>query len=182
MLFVQELAKKKNKKIILFFGGGEFGLGQKRTLEVLKSLTKHLDEYQIVAISGRNKKMNKEFLKLYNELKNEDLHILKYSNDVPELMHISSLVVTKPGGLTSSESLASHLPILISNPIPGQEEENAEFLENSGAAIWIKKSDNIDELINNTLKNESKLQEMKQKSTLIARPNSTKDICETILK
>ena len=172
----------KNKKLILFFGGGEFGLGQKRTLEVLKSLTKHLDEYQIVAISGRNKKMNKEFLKLYNELKNEDLHILKYSNDVPELMHISSLVVTKPGGLTSSESLASHLPILISNPIPGQEEENAEFLENSGAAIWIKKSDNIDEIINNILNDENKLQEMKQKSALIARPTSTKDICETILK
>lgn len=170
-----------NKKVILFFGGGEFGLGQKRTIEVLRSLSKYLDEYQIIAISGKNKKMNDEFLKLYEQIQNEDLHVLKYSNDVPDLMHISSLVVTKPGGLTSSESLASHLPIIIINPIPGQEEENAEFLENSGAAIWIKKDDNIDEIISNILNDKEKLEEMKQKAIQIAKPNSTMDICQIIL-
>lgn len=171
----------KNKKLILFFGGGEFGLGQKRTIEVLKCLVNHLDKYQIIAISGRNKKMNDEFLKLYEHVNNNNLHVIKYTKDVPELMHIASLVVTKPGGLTSSESLASHLPIIISNPIPGQEEENAEFLENSGAAIWIKKEDNIDEILNNVLNNDDMLKEMKEKSISIAKPNSTIDICETIL-
>lgn len=171
----------KNKKVILFFGGGEFGLGQKRTIEVLRSLSKHLDEYQIIAISGKNKKMNDEFLKLYEELQNKDLHVLRYSSDVPDLMHISSLVVTKPGGLTSSESLASHLPIIVVNPIPGQEEENAEFLENSGAAVWIKKDDNIDEVISSILKNTDKLEEMKQKAIQIAKPNSTMDICQIVL-
>ena len=56
-----------------------------------------------------------------------NVKILEFTNQVPELMSISDLVVTKPGGLTTSESLASHLPMLIINPIPGQEEENAEF-------------------------------------------------------
>ena len=111
--------------------------------------------------------MNQEFIKLSEEIQNEDLHILKYTNDVPGLMHISSVVVTKPGGLTSSESLASHLPIIITNPIPGQEEENAEFLENSGAAVWIKKDDNIDEIINSILSDENKLEEMKEKTASI---------------
>ena len=171
-----------NKKMILFFGGGEFGLGQKRTVEILKSLTSHLDEYQIVAISGRNKKMNNEFLKLYENLQNEDLHIIKYTKDVPSLMHISSLVVTKPGGLTSSESLASNLPILIINPIPGQEEENAEFLESSGSAVWLKKDDNIDEVINSLLNNPQRLEKMKAQTTQIAKPNSTMDICNIILQ
>ena len=150
-----------DKKTILFFGGGEFGLGKKRTVLILKSLAKHLDEYQIVAVSGRNKKMNNEFLNLYEKLQNEDLHVLKYTKDVPSLMHISSLVVTKPGGLTSSESLASNLPILIINPIPGQEEENAEFLEASGSAVWLKKDDNIDDVINNLLNDPQKLEQMK---------------------
>ena len=171
----------KNKKIILFFGGGEFGLGQKRTVQVLESLSNHLNQYQIIAISGKNKKLNKKFLQLSEKLNNPDLHVLKYTNDVPDLMHISSLVVTKPGGLTSSESLASNLPILITNPIPGQEEENAEFLENSGAAIWLKSNDNIEEVINSVLNNEEKLAEMKEKCKLIAKPNSTMDICQTIL-
>lgn len=171
-----------DKKTILFFGGGEFGLGKKRTVLILKSLAKHLDEYQIVAVSGRNKKMNNEFLNLYEKLQNEDLHVLKYTKDVPSLMHISSLVVTKPGGLTSSESLASNLPILIINPIPGQEEENAEFLEASGSAVWLKKEDNIDDVINNLLNDPQKLEQMKINTTQIAKPNSTMDICKILIE
>lgn len=170
-----------NKKLILFFGGGEFGLGQKSTVTILRSLCRHLDEYQIIAISGKNNKMNTAFLELYDELQNEDLHILRFSNDIPDLMHISSLVVTKPGGLTSSESLASHLPIIIINPIPGQEEENAEFLESSGAAIWIKNDDNVDEVLDSILKDRNKLEDMKQKAIQIAKPASTMDICQILL-
>lgn len=172
---------KKDKKTILFFGGGEFGLGHKRTVKILHSLAKHLDKYQIVAISGRNKRMNKEFLKLYKKVQNEDLHVIKYTHDVPDLMHISSVVVTKPGGLTSSESLTSQLPIIVISPIPGQEEENAEFLENSGAAVWLKDDDDIDETLNSVLDNDEKLEKMKQCAIAIAKPNSTKDICYTVL-
>lgn len=178
---IEKYHLKKDKKLILFFGGGEFGLGQKKTIQILDSLTKHLNNYQIIAVSGRNKKMNKKFAELATKLNNEDLHVMKYCTDVPDIMHISTLVVTKPGGLTSSESLASHLPIIITNPIPGQEEENAEFLEGSGAAIWLKDSDDIDTVINKILSNPAKLQKMKEKTELIAKPNSTMDICKKIL-
>ena len=51
------------------------------------------------------------------------IKILEYTDKVPELMYISSMVITKPGGLTVTEALASHLPLVIINPIPGQEEE-----------------------------------------------------------
>lgn len=177
----QKYQLKKDKKLILFFGGGEFGLGQKKTLQILESLARHLDEYQIIAISGRNKKMNAEFTKIAEKINNEDLHVMKYCTDVPDIMHISTLVVTKPGGLTSSESLASHLPIIITNPIPGQEEENAEFLEGSGAAVWLKKDDDIDAVIDGVLSNSARLQEMKEKSVSIVKPDSTRDICKKVL-
>lgn len=176
------LRLKKEKKVLLFFGGGEFGLGEKRTVKVLKSLANHLDEYQIVAISGRNKKMNNEFLKLYKKVKNDDLHIYKYTTNVPELMYISSLVVTKPGGLTSTESLASGLPMLIINPIPGQEEENARFLEKSGVAVWIKKDDDIDMIVDNLLKDTDKLEKMKENCLALSKRDSTKNICNIILE
>ena len=71
----------------------------------------------------------------------DSIKVFEYTKQVPEFMSISDLVVTKPGGLTTSESLASNLPMVIINPIPGQEEENAEFLEENGIAIWIKKTD-----------------------------------------
>ena len=111
-----------------------------------------------------------------------NLHVVEYTTDVPGLMHIASLVVTKPGGLTSSESLASNLPIIITTPIPGQEEENAEFLVNSGAAIWIKKNDNIDEVIDAILNNETQLDKMRSNIFKIAKPYSTRDICDKLIK
>ena len=96
-------------------------------------------------------------------------------------MSVSDLVITKPGGLTTTESLASGLPLILIEPLPGQEEENAMFLENNGAGIWIKKNDNIEEVLSNIFKNPYDLLNMKIKARLIAKKNSTKDICEKLL-
>ena len=171
----------KNKKLILFFGGGEFGLGQKRTVQILKSLTRYTSNYQILAVSGRNAEMYNAFLELSKQIEGNDLHVVEYTTDVPGLMHLSSLVVTKPGGLTSSESLASELPILITTPIPGQEEENAEFLVNSGAGVLLGKNDDIDETVDKVLSDENKFAEMKENARKIAKKNSTRDICGILL-
>lgn len=176
----KEFNLNPSKKTILFFGGGEFGLGEKRTVEILKALCKHLDNYQIIAVSGKNKKMNIEFLNFKNSIQNNDLHVFEYINKVPELMHISSVIFTKPGGLTSSESLVSSLPMVIINPIPGQEEENAEFLEKSGVGIWLKKDDDIDSIISSLLNDINKLKTMSECCKKLAKPNSTKEICKYI--
>ena len=97
-------------------------------------------------------------------------------------MSISDLVVTKPGGLTSSESLASDLPLLIINPIPGQEEENAEYLQKSGAAVWLKDNDNIEETIDGILSDTVKLEKMKSCASNISHKTSTKDICRVVME
>ena len=126
----KNLGLDKNLKTILFFGGGEYGLGKNRTIEIFEGLVKYIDNIQVVAIAGKNERMKKHFIEVV-EKNNKDKYVkvLDFTNKVPELMHICELVVTKPGGLTTSESLASNLPMIIINPIPGQEEENAEFLE-----------------------------------------------------
>ena len=116
-----------------------------------------------------------------NTSREDSIKILEYTNKIPELMSISDLVVTKPGGLTTTESLASGLPIIVINPIPGQEEENAEFLEQNGVAIWIKKEDNVKEILENIFNNQEKMLEMKVKARLLAKKHSTQDICKLIL-
>jgi processive 1,2-diacylglycerol beta-glucosyltransferase len=172
----------KNKFTILFFGGGEFGLGRNTAFMALKAIIRLLKDVQVVAISGKNKKMYKKFNDLIDKTNSSDrIKILEYTEKVPELMAISNCVVTKPGGLTISESLTSHLPIFIINPIPGQEEENSEFLVNSGCAIWIKKEDNIARILKNLSRHPEQLEEMKKASALLAKPNATKDICEILL-
>jgi len=79
--------------------------------------------------------------------------------------------------------LVSGLPIVIINPIPGQEEENAEFLVKNGCAIWIKKKgSNISEILKDLFMNKETLEKMHENSLKLAKPNSTKNICEILLK
>lgn len=170
------------KETVLFFAGGEFGLGRNTTFMTLKALERLFSKIQVVAISGKNPKMKKKFEELVATTGSEDrIKILEFTDKVPELMSISSIVVTKAGGLTITESLTSHLPIIIINPIPGQEEENAEFLEKKGVGIWLKKNDKIEEELYKILNDPEKLQHMKINARLLAKKNSTRDICETLL-
>lgn len=179
----KEFELNENNPVILFFGGGEFGLGKSTNLQILNALIHNLPTYQIIAISGKNKKMNEKFNELVkNANATNRVKVFDYTNKVPELMSISSLVVTKPGGLTTSESLASSLPILIINPIPGQEEENAEFLENHHVGIWLKNTDNIDEFIQNLFSDDTKLKNMRENTKLVAKKNATSDICKIIME
>ena len=170
------------KRTILFFAGGEQGLGKDNIFKILKTIIEKFPNLQVIAISGKNKKMKKNFDKLVEKTNSDDtVKIIKYTNKVPELMSVSDLVITKPGGLTTTESLASGLPIIVINPIPGQEEENAEFLESKGVAVWIKKDDNIEDELYKILNSEEKLKSMKINARLLAKKNSTKDICEILL-
>lgn len=171
-----------DKKTVLFFGGGEFGLGKTQTFKIFKSFVECPENIQIVAISGKNQKMKEAFENLVESLNKKDsVKILEYTNQVPELMSISDLVVTKPGGLTTTESLASGLPIVVINPIPGQEEENATYLEENKVAIWLKKDDNVEAILKDLFSNPEKMQEMKIRARLLAKKNSTKDICKILL-
>ena len=171
-----------DKKTVLFFGGGEFGLGKTQTFKIFKSFVECPENIQIVAISGKNQKMKEAFENLVENLnKTDSVKILEYTNQVPELMSISDLVVTKPGGLTTTESLASGLPIVVINPIPGQEEENASYLEKNKVAIWLKKDDNVEVILKDLFSNPEKMQEMKIRARLLAKKNSTKDICRILL-
>ena len=143
---LSEFGLSTKKRTVLFFAGGEQGFGKDTVYNMLKSLIESFPNLQIIAISGKNEKIKNQFDELVNKTNsNETVKILEYTTKIPELMSVSDLVITKPGGLTTTESLASGLPIIVINPIPGQEEENAEFLENKGVAIWIKKDDNIED-------------------------------------
>ena len=183
-----EIIKKynldENKFTILFFGGGEFGLGKTRTVQIFENFVKETlkHDIQIIAISGKNSKMKSAFEEIvHNNNAKNSVKIIGFSNEIPKLMSISDLVVTKPGGLTTSESLASHLPMVVINPIPGQEEENAEFLESKGIAVWIKKTDNSKKVIEKLLNSKDKLNAMREHTNILAKPNSTDEICKILL-
>lgn len=96
-LLIQEFGLKKNLFTILFFAGGAFGLGKERTFEIFKCLVHRFTNVQMVAISGKNKKMKELF---ENEVvscnASDRVKVIEFTRQVPELMSISDLVITKP--------------------------------------------------------------------------------------
>ena len=180
-ILLNDFGLSKDKFTILFFAGGRFGLGKKNTYKILEDIARYMDDVQVVAISGKNRKMFDSFNGTVKKYKRrDDIKVLEFTDKVPELMHISDIVISKPGGLTTSECLACGLPMIVINPIPGQEEQNAEFLENSNLAYWIKEDDNPLGVIFKVVSNKDIFDSLKQNVSKYAKRNSTKDICEIL--
>ncbi len=94
---LSEFNLSSNKKTILFFAGGEYGFGKDKTLHILRTLIQSFPNFQVIAIAGKNKKMQDNFEELVKENNASNLvKILPYTNKVPELMSVSDLVITKP--------------------------------------------------------------------------------------
>lgn len=175
---LKEFNLDKNKKTILLFGGGEYGLSNVKGF--LDSLLSLKEEIQVVAIAGKNVRTQKTFKKVANE-HNKKVIVLGYTTKIPELMSIADFVISKPGGLTTTEILVSNVPFIIINPIPGQEEENARFLLNNGAAIRLYDVEKAAPFLEQFFKDEERIYHMKAMQKKIAKPNSTKEIVTKIL-
>ncbi len=102
--------------------------------------------------------------------------LLYYTDEVDKYMHMADLIVTKPGGLTVTESIASNLPMAIFKAIPGQEEQNAEFLVSKNMAVQLKKDNTCTETITELLGNNGKLDEMKKSIKSFAKGNSAANL------
>jgi len=96
-------------------------------------------------------------------------------------MEVATLIVTKPGGMTTSECLAKGLPMVIVNPLPGQEMRNTDFLLKKGIAIRIDQTSDIGEEVELLLNSPERLSAMRQAAFENAKPHAALDIAHLIL-
>lgn len=173
----QKLGVDLFRPVILIMGGGQ-GLGPIK--EVVDSLQKIDAPLQMIVITGVNKKLQ-EWLIREKQKSSKTIISFDYVGNVDELMEISTLIVSKPGGLTTSECLAKGLPMVIVNPIPGQEMRNTDFLLKNGIGIRIDKTDNIGEEIELLLKSPERLEAMRKAALLFGKPDAARDVARLIL-
>ena len=179
---LKSVGLEPGKKTVLFFAGGSSHYASGNIYEIFESFIESFPNMQLLTITGRSPKLKKHFDELVDVTDTgKNVKVLSFTDKVPELMSVSDLVITKPGGLTTTESLASGLPIIVINPIPGQEEENAKFLEDQKVAIWLKKDDDIKQKLTDLFNSPYALKDMKIRARLLAKKNSTRDICRTLL-
>jgi len=105
-----------------------------------------------------------------------------YRQDYPEWLGAADLVVGKAGGLTSSEALALGVPMLIHDPIPGQEEGNAEYLERHGAAVWARKRAEVLPQLQRLLGDEELRRQMGERARALGRPQAASEVARILLE
>ncbi len=174
----QELGLHLDTPVIFMMGGGQ-GLGPIK--DVAQSLVDMAVDLQIIVVTGTNKKLN-TWLKKIQQKSAKKILVFEYVQNIEELMEIATLIVTKPGGMTTTEALTKGLPMVIVNPIPGQEAYNAEFLLSQGVAIRVDDVKCIGEDIERLLKDSARLERMRSAALANSKPNSSLDIARLILQ
>ncbi len=166
---------RDDQPVLLVLGGG-FGMGP--VAEILAELDKVPGQFQTVAVTGRNEQLRR---KLATQTRKHPTHVLGYSTNMHELMAVADLIITKPGGLTTSEALALGKPLFILNPIPGQEAANSDFLLERGAAAKVNRVEDLPFRIEKLL-GSKKLAEMAKAAKLLGRPQAATAVCQEVLK
>lgn len=157
----------------LLIMGGSQGLGPVR--DIVKILEGIEIPFQLIVVCGTNKNLERVLKKTISRYK-KNLVVLGHVENVDQLMEISSIIITKPGGLTAAEACAKDLPMIIVDPIPGQEAKNTEFLLQQGAALKAEDSEDIAALVRELLLNHTKLEEMRSRAGELKKPNAAIDI------
>lgn len=160
-------------KLTLLVMGGSLGFGEVEN--IFTSLLYSKSDLQIIAVTGKNIKLNRQ-LEALSLFSNKKIKILSYTNKVSDLMDVSNFIITKPGGMTIAESLVKELPMFLISPIPGQEEKNAHFLINNGAASRLLENDDIDSFLHRFLSNPLRVSQMRDMAKHLSKPNSSVEI------
>lgn len=157
---------------ILVIGGG-FGVGPIE--EMVRQIGSLRLPVQIVAVCGKNKTLLGRIELLKGSLNNMIVP-LGFVDNVYEFMEVSSMVISKSGGITVSETLSKDVPMIIVNPIIGQETRNAQFIVSNGAALLIRDVGSLGEAVSKALKDPEELGRMKKAIGRIRMPTACYDI------
>jgi processive 1,2-diacylglycerol beta-glucosyltransferase len=171
----QRMGLRDDQLVILVLGGG-FGMGP--IAQTMLELDKARKRFQVVAVTGRNQELRRELATLDRA---HPTHILGFSSNMHELMAVADLIITKPGGLTTSEALAMGKPLLILSPIPGQEAANSDFLLERGAAIKANRVEDLSSRVEQLL-DSPKLKAMGRVAAKLGRPSAADAVCAAALE
>ena len=161
-----------DKTTVLVMGGG-LGLGK---IESIISTLGNADmDLQIVSVTGKNDRLRTR-LQLISSI--NPIKVFGYIDNMAEVMAAADFIVTKPGGLTTAEVLAMGLPMIIVDPLPGQEARNTEFLLNSGVAVKVRKNTHLVPQLKNLIISGARLRQIKEMTTIIGKPRSAEALVD----
>ena len=163
-------------KTTIFIITGSMGYGN--TEKYIRTLDNMDEDFQIVCVCGNNKNMKNRIDRMNTRKK---IYNFGYVNNVDVIMDASDIIVTKPGGLTVSEAISKKIPMVLVDPIPGQEDRNREFLINAGVAVGVSKLMPIDDVISSLLVYEERQKQMCDMQSILGKPMAAKELGDFII-
>lgn len=178
---LQKYGLDKDKPIFLIMGGSQ-GLGPMK--EVFASLMRSQIPAQLIVIAGRNRGVYRWFEKQKKtaERAGRKMLVFGFAEGIDEMMEVSALIISKPGGITTAEALAKGLPMLIISPIPGQEQMNTEYFLKNNVAIKIDDPSNTSIIVEELFYNRTKLDELARRAKMFSMPDSAMTIAAHVLR
>lgn len=176
----KEILKRWNfqsEKLTLLFTSGSFGLGPQEA--ILKELAEFKDQVQCLVVCGNNKHLQHS---LQSQTWLFPIQVFGFVDFMADLMEASDLMLAKSGGSTTTESLSKGLPMIILEPIPGQETRNAQLLLARNASFSMAQPAQIKTIIKAILENPKLLQSKLLEIRKLARPNAADDLVTYVLE
>lgn len=175
----RELGMKDMPTVLVMMGSMGYG-NIKRQLDEIDECS---SDFQIICVCGSNKKL-KAAVDEYEWKKR--VYSYGFVDNVDVMMDASDFIITKPGGLSTSEALAKGLPMIAMNPIPGQEDRNLSFLVNNGAAIMVNQNYSIADAVNIMFNCQWRRTLLQESVSHLGKPLATSDLyyfsCEKVLE
>lgn len=157
-MVLRQLSLDPNLPTLLFMAGS---FGVSNIIRLYRELAETQVKMQIIIITGRNQRLFEAFEKEIAAHPGLPTRLMYFTDEVEKYMHAADLLVTKPGGLTVSEALACNLPMAVFDAIPGQEEDNANFLKTHDMCVRIEKNGNFAGEISQLLQEKQRLLAMR---------------------
>ena len=168
------------EKLTVLLMGGSFGAGNiKETLEDLIAIDR---DFQILVITGRNEHLKDKLSKMLDStIHNKNICLLGYTNKMNDILASIDVLISKPGGLTTTEALLNDVPMIVPYFIPGQEEENLDFLTNCGAALRTTKKYSLPVLLKVLIDDHSRLDNLRKNIKSIRKFDSAVNISNLVV-
>jgi processive 1,2-diacylglycerol beta-glucosyltransferase len=167
-----------DRPIVLQLAGG-FGVGP--VAKIYEQLLRVGPSLEIVVVCGRNEKAKAQLADIQPPPRHR-VKLLGYTDQMDELMAAADMVVTKPGGLTTSEALARGLPMVIMNPIPGQESRNSDYLLEQGAAVKCNNLATLGYKVGGLVESPGRLGKLRDNAKRLGKPRAAFDVVAESLK
>lgn len=163
---------------ILVAGGA---LGMSPATAVVRQLLQLDRDFQAIIVCGKNEEMQNEIVDLLKD-RPADFRVFGYTKEMSDFMSVATILLSKPGGMTTAEAVACGLPMMILDPIGGQEERNSDVLLEAGAAVKCTEVTLVAHKLRRLLDDPDRLKQMSRNARGLGRPNASAEITRIVLE